>query len=321
MSALLSPTSVGTGPDTAAAPPEAGALDQPVFAGLTVSRLLDGARAARPPGASGVGSAVGVGSAAEAEGLDTTRPGTASLRAVSVPIVADHAVPTSAAASSAVARPAASGDPRPPRGGPHPWRAATVRRSSQRPGPRPRRAMPSMAGPVNSVQVQTTTAPIWARFAAPVSAPSGPIPIVRRLASVRTSDVRRDLPSSGAQAPVAIPEPPSRAPAAHRIARQSLHALVEILDGRRSRLQLGRLLVPDLHYLIAPRARHGPSTHPPSRLLRVHAQQISETVIESTAPVWGRDRAFAVALRLELRGTRWLGTALQVLRPRGPTVR
>ncbi|APU17307.1 MULTISPECIES: Rv3235 family protein [Actinoalloteichus] len=288
MTSLLSPTAADAG--VIAAMPVVEPLDRPAFAGLTVSLLLAGASAVRSPAA---------------------------------PLAAcpSSERPSSVESPSSIERPSSIA-PDPPLHG-SPQRAAPPSATLPR-SPRPARSritVPSVAAPLASVPVEVVAVPDWARLSPPLPVSSSPtsqvpIPVLRRLATARSNAEQRH-PMAGTDIPASTtsPDPPGRTPSAHRIARQALHALVEILDGRRSRLQLGRLLVPDLHYLIAPRARHGPSTNPPSRLLRVHAQQVSETVIESTAPVRGRDRVFAVALRLELRGTRWLGTALQVLRP------
>ncbi|AOS65431.1 Rv3235 family protein [Actinoalloteichus hymeniacidonis] len=142
---------------------------------------------------------------------------------------------------------------------------------------------------------------------------SVPRPMLRRLAEVTGGSAPPIEVTPRSVSRSAAPDPSDRhRPSAHRIARQTLHALVEILDGRRSRAQLGRLLIPELHGRITPRVGHAPGRIPPSRLLRVHAQQVGERAIEATAPVRIRDRVAAIALRLELRGARWLGTELQL---------
>ena len=113
------------------------------------------------------------------------------------------------------------------------------------------------------------------------------------------------------------PEPPalpSGLPDPHAWSAALAVTVLEVLAGRRSVAQLSRWLEADVLAVLtgrAPRRRAG-QTAPTPALRSVRVQQPAPGVAEVT--VHGRldDRPVPVALRLEARQGRWLGTALEL---------
>jgi hypothetical protein len=136
-------------------------------------------------------------------------------------------------------------------------------------------------------------------------------------------------PISGPPAPTPVLDPPAPEPwasgaaVAGREVRTVLQLIMETLDGRRPRSQLGgRISKEVLRYLTAAGGRLNPPTdrratvlrgrHGPPGLQSVHLSHPAEGVTEASAVWRHRGRIRALAARFEWTGNRWQCTVLRL---------
>jgi hypothetical protein len=115
------------------------------------------------------------------------------------------------------------------------------------------------------------------------------------------------------------PEPElDPAKAAEGLAR----SVLEVLAGARDLQQLTRWVTTEVHAVLharvqlSTRARHIVTERPARPVLRIGTVKVARPVpgvVEAVVVVHGRGRARAVALRLEVVGSRWQASALHIL--------
>lgn len=121
--------------------------------------------------------------------------------------------------------------------------------------------------------------------------------------------------------PPPAPRPASsgRRPDPHAWAAMLARGIVEVLTGDRPVTQLVHWTAPPVYAELTRRAARATSLRSAERLSqarptarRVHICPVSERAVEVTTAVHGKDRARALAFRLEFRDGRWLCTELLI---------
>lgn len=143
-----------------------------------------------------------------------------------------------------------------------------------------------------------------------------PVPVVGGGATQPALDLRPAHVTVTGEPPSA--EAPAGLPDAHAWSAALAVTVLEVLAGRRPAAQLGRWLEAEVLTVLAgrvPRRRAGaPAPRPALRSVRVQhpAPGVAEVAVHGRLD----DRPVPLALRLEARQTRWLGTALELAPPR-----
>lgn len=109
---------------------------------------------------------------------------------------------------------------------------------------------------------------------------------------------------------------PPRMPQARLWCTRLAPAILECMEGKRPPAQLRRYLDDDPMGRLSRRFRTAQrrGLHPKTgHVIRVHASQPNEHVIESVIVAQFQGRPTAIAMRLEARHDRWIVTVLQVL--------
>ncbi|NIJ04123.1 Rv3235 family protein [Frigoribacterium faeni] len=124
-------------------------------------------------------------------------------------------------------------------------------------------------------------------------------------------------------APVPRPSsPPEPALDPAKAAEGLARSVLEVLAGARDLQQLTRWVSTEVHAVlsarvqVATRARNVVTARPIRPVLRISTVKIARPVpgvVEAVVVVHGRGRARAVAVRLEVVGTRWQASALHIL--------
>lgn len=121
--------------------------------------------------------------------------------------------------------------------------------------------------------------------------------------------------------PPPAPRPPSSGgrPDAHAWAAMLARGIVEVLTGDRPVTQLVHWTAPPVYAELTRRATRATSLRSAERVSqsrptarRVHVCPVSERAVEVTTAVHGKDRARALAFRLEFSDGRWLCTELLI---------